>query len=107
MKINIVKKIKEGDPDYDAIGEPFYYRVRIVGRYSPNLAINDVVDYYPPDPNDDLDQVNLGVVPKLYGRLGNELYYDMLKQICKNVNMWESMKEGGLNDDQINTAMKI
>jgi len=107
MKINIVKKIKEGDPDYDGWGEPFYYRVRIVGRYSPNLAINDVVDYYPPDPNDDLDQVNLGVVPKLYGRLGNELYYDMLKQISKSINMWESMKEGGLNDDQINTAMKI
>ena len=106
MKINTIKKIKEGDPDYDAIDEPYYYRVHIVGNTTFG-KINDVFDYYLPDPNDDLDQINLGVVPDLYGRMSNEQYYDMLKQILSNVKMWESMKEGGLNDDQINTAMKI
>jgi len=98
MKIDVIKKIEEGDPDYHGIGEPFYYIVKIndpskkISGYEIN--INNEYEYYPPDPNDREDNVKLGVIPALYGRfgIGNERYYDILKKVHKITKGWSIKK---------------
>jgi hypothetical protein len=94
--IKVERKIKEGAPDYDAIDEPFYYKVCIEGHVNGMFGyLCNTYDYYPPDPKDSLSQINLGALPSLYGRLGklpslgNEPYYDVLQKVKSTVDQWE------------------
>jgi hypothetical protein len=91
-KIEVIKRINEGDPDYDAIGEPYYYKVKISGTVDTgsfgNLPINKVIDYYPPDSNDD-SEINDGTLPAFYGRMSNETYYDLLSHVKQKAHFWE------------------
>jgi hypothetical protein len=88
MKIEVIKKINEGDPDYDAIGEPYYYKVKIDGKTIYSRPLKTTTDYYPPDPNDD-SEINDGALPSLYGRLSNNDYYSLLSQVKKAAHFWE------------------
>jgi hypothetical protein len=89
LKIEVLKRINEGDPDYDAIGEPYYYRVKITGSLDKLYTkLNAVVDYYPPDPNDD-SEINDGALPAYYNRMSNNSYYNLLKQVKEVAHNWE------------------
>jgi len=89
MKIEVIKRINEGDADYDAIGEPFYYKVKLKGKGKYGRDFNaQAVDYYPPDSNDD-SVINDGVLPAYYGRIESNSYYDLLAQVKKAANFWE------------------
>jgi hypothetical protein len=89
--IKVERKIKEGAPDYDAIDKPFYYKVWIEGHVNGMFGyLRNTFDYYPPDPKDSLSQINLGVLPSLYGHLGlgDEPYYDVLQKVKSAVDQW-------------------
>ena len=92
--------------DYDAIGEPYYYRVKIDGDVETGMygsfAFNNVTDYYPPDPDDD-SEINDGVLPAFYGRMGNDSYYKLLKQVKGVCMHWETeqrLKKAGMSEEE-------
>jgi hypothetical protein len=103
MIIKVIKKVNEGDPDYDAIDEPYYYKVWIEGMINNighSFQLKKVYDYYPPDPNDD-SEINDGVLPALYGKMGNSAYYNLLSQVKKIAHMWEV--KHSLSPETLNT----